>query len=148
MYELFLDADLGVDVVQVTGSLKLGVSQTPEGSKGFVIATLFDVPTWRLWAEIDTEPQWYSWDESRTKLKSPGDGASILDRKIGAEAQEDTEGGPHLPAHDQATSDRCWSVLCTEDGHSGGLAAHANTEQQASDEELIPVLGASRADDR
>lgn len=41
-------AELRIDIVQITGSLELGVSEPLQGTIGIEVSSLFDVPTWRL----------------------------------------------------------------------------------------------------
>lgn len=62
-------------------------------------------------------------------MKTPGNGTNFIDCQVGAEAEEDTEGRPHLPTHDETTTDGCRHVLGGEDGHSGGFGAHADTKE-------------------
>lgn len=62
--EGFLNADLGENVVKITSSLELGVTKTLQRSKCFLVATLFNIPSRRFWAEVDTSPQGYGRDKS------------------------------------------------------------------------------------
>ncbi|KAH0543044.1 hypothetical protein GP486_008599 [Trichoglossum hirsutum] len=114
----------GVDIKQVSGGLERSVPETAEG---------FD--------------QRDGGDESGAKLQPPRNGADPVDGQVCGESEEDAKGGPHLPAHDKAAADDGGDVLCSEDRHGGGLAAHADAEQEASDEELLPALRAGAADD-
>jgi hypothetical protein len=46
-----------------------------------------------LWAEVNEDRQRQGGDERRTELKPPSDGTSLCYGNIGAESEEDTEGG-------------------------------------------------------
>jgi hypothetical protein len=56
-----------------------------------------------LWAEVNEDRQRQRGDERRTELKPPSDGTSLCYGSIGAESEEDTEGG----LRDTAGSDQC-----------------------------------------
>lgn len=53
-----------------------------------------------------------------------------------------------VPGHDERATDRGGRVLGSKDGDGGGLEAHSDSEQEASDEELGPGLGAGGSDGR
>lgn len=89
--------DLGVDVVEIAGSLEGRVAQAAEGAKSVCVSAFFDVPSRRFGAEVDTNQEWNGGDHGRTELKTPTDGDDIVDGQIGTETEEDTEGSPHLP---------------------------------------------------
>lgn len=57
-----------------------------------------------------------------------------------------TKRSPHLPRHDQATTDYCRRVLSRVDRHRHLLQAHADTEQDTADGEFPPGLRGSAAD--
>ena len=97
------------------------------------------------WTEVDTDEQRQSGDQSTSKLQAPRNAASVLDCQVCAGAEEDAKSCPHLPAHDERTTNRRRSILGTEDGNGGTFAAHAETEQQSSDEKLVPCLSDSGA---
>jgi len=50
--------------------------------------------------------------------------------------EEDTEGRPQLPSHDQATSNGRRHVFCSKDGHRRAFGSHTNTEEKTTDEEF------------
>ena len=47
---------------------------------------------------------------------------------------------PHLPAHHQPSTDNRRAVLCGIDWNGRSLGSHAQTEQNASHEQLFPGL--------
>ncbi len=47
--------DLSVDVVEITGGLERGVSETAQRTEGVCVSALFDVPPRRFRAEVDTD---------------------------------------------------------------------------------------------
>ena len=139
--------DLRVDVVEVAGRLKRGVSETTEGLERFIVATFLDVPARGLRAEVDADHQRYSWNKRRTELETPGDFTHIVHSQIGAESEEYTKRRPHLPTHDQSTTDRSRGIFGREDGHRGGFRPHPDAEEQTSDEKLLPGLGHGGSND-
>jgi len=62
----------------------------------------------------------------------------LVEGKIGNISQHDAKGGPHLPHHDEATTDRRRGALRRIDGDGGGLWANAETEEEASNKEVRP----------
>lgn len=48
-------AELGVDVVQVTSRLELGVSEFLQRAERVEVFALLDVPTWRFWVLVRKE---------------------------------------------------------------------------------------------
>ena len=89
-------------------------------------------------AKIDTDQERQGGKQGRPKLQTPRDFASVLDGQVGAGSQEDAESGPHLPRHNQGSTDRSRAVFGGEDGDGGALATHADTKEQPRDEELFP----------
>ena len=49
------------------------------------------------WAKVDSDNQWYSWEESRAQLQAPGNFANLIQSKVGAEPQKNAKRGPQLP---------------------------------------------------
>ena len=143
---LFLD--LSVDVVEITGGLERSISETAQRSVSIRLTTLLDVPTRRFWAEVNTNEERDCRNHRRSQLQSPCDRPDVVDRQIGAEPEENTERSPHLPTHDQSTSNSSWAVLCGVDWYGGSLSAHTNTEKKTRDEELRPGLSESGSNDR
>ena len=130
--------DLRVDVVDIASGLKRRVSQTKQRAVRLVVPVLLDVPARGFRAHENSDHEGNGRDEGRAKLQTPGDCARVDDGQIGAETEEDTEGGPHLPAHDQTTSNGSRDHLSGVNRHRRGLCAHTDTEKQASDEQLLP----------
>lgn len=137
-----------MNVVKVASCLNRSIAKLKKRAVSILVSALFDVPTRRLGAEEDTDKKGNSRNESTTELESPGDRADLVHGQVGAETQEDTEGGPELPCHDESTTNCSGSILGSEDGDGRCFGSHANAEQQSADEELVPVLGAGGADDR
>lgn len=65
---------------------------------------------------------------------------------IGQKGGGRTERSPHLPRHDQATTNDCRCVLGRIDRHRHFFEAHADTEQDATDCKFPPILRGSAAD--
>lgn len=61
--------------------------------------------------------------------------------------QQNTERRPHLPTHDQTTTNGCRGVLGSVWGDSSSLGTHTDTEEETADEELLPVLREGGTDD-
>jgi hypothetical protein len=113
-----------------------------------MVAALLYIPPRGFWAEIDTEEKRDGGNEGRTKFKSPRDIPHVVQRQIGAQTEEDTEGDPHLPAHHETTSNRSRDVFGGKNGDRGCFGPHTNPEQQTADEKLLPGLAESGTDDR
>ena len=62
--------------------------------------------------------------------------------------QEYSKCRPELPTHDQSATYKRRRIFCRVNGHRAPFTAHPDTEQQTTDEELLPCLGARRTDDR
>lgn len=139
--------ELRVDVVQIARRLQGRVSKPTERFEGVAVAPFLDVPAGRLGTEVDADDEGDGGDEGRAQLQPPGDIPGIVDGEVGAEAEEDAEGGPHLPAHHEAAPDGCRAILGRVDGNGGGFAAHADAEEDARHEELRPGLGDGGAED-
>ena len=137
-----------MDVVQIACGLEWSISQTAERAERIHIATLFDIPSWRFGTEIDTNKKGDCRDECGAQLQSPRDVARVVNSQIGAETQENAESRPHLPAHDEASTNGGWAILGRENWNSRSLGAHSYTEQQTGDEQLLPVLRHGRANHR
>ena len=91
-------------------------------------------------------PTWYRVRFAQKPLR----GGRVRRGARGAErgrVQEYAKGGPHLPAHDEAAADARGAVFGGVDGDGGGLGAHADAEEEAAHEELLPGLGEAGADD-
>lgn len=104
---ILLDLNLCIDVIEISRRHQLVVSELLQGLVGLRKFPLLDVPSRRFWATIDADCQRNCWKKGGTDLQSPCDLARIFDRKVGAEAEEDPEGCPHLPTHDKSASDSC-----------------------------------------
>jgi hypothetical protein len=128
------DLELAVNVVQVAGSLDWVVAEAEKRRVSLLIAVLLHEPTWRFRAEVDAEGERNSWDESGSDLKAPSDGSDLVDSEVGAEAQENSESGPHLPGHDESSTDASRRVLSGEDGHGTSLQTHSDSHEDTSDE--------------
>ena len=64
----------------------------------------------------------------------------MVDSQIGRETYEDAKCSPHLPTHNQTSSDRCGAAFSGEDGDCRRFAAHANSHKNSSNKELVPSL--------
>ena len=113
-----------------------------------MVTALLYIPPRRLWAEVDTDEKGNSGNERRTKFKPPSNIPNSVQRQIGAQTEEDTESDPHLPTHNEATSDRSRDVFGGKNRDRGRFGTHTNSEQQTADEKLFPGLGKTRTDDR
>jgi hypothetical protein len=80
------------------------------------------------------------------KLTSPGNNTNSTNDQVGSDTKKNAKGCPHLPSHDQSTSNRSRAVLGGKDGHGRGLDTHTNAEQDSRDQELNPILCQSTAD--
>ena len=128
-------------------SLQLSVPQSDQRGVGLMVTAFLQIPTWRFWAEKDTEEERDDGNEGRTEFESPSDPPNPLQRQIGAKAEEDTEGDPHLPTHNETTSNRSGDVFGGKNGDRRRFGTHTETEQQTADEKLLPGLGETRPDD-
>jgi hypothetical protein len=100
------------------------------------------------WAEEDADNQRNSRDEGRAYLKPPRDRPSVVNGQVGTETKKYAKGGPHLPAHNQPSTNRSRTVLCSEDGNGRRFAAHTYSHENPSNKKLRPSLTQTRADDR
>lgn len=79
-----------VRVVVISGGNDGVRSQARHGTVSLCILAVLHEPTRRLRAEPDTETENERWDECRTELKTPGDGAGSHDDAVRRETQKDT----------------------------------------------------------
>lgn len=93
-----------------------------------MVTTLLHVPTGGLRTEINAEEEGDHGDESRTKLKPPSNPPNPVKDQIGAETEEDTEGDPHLPTHDEAASNQSRGSFCSENRDGSCFRADTNAE--------------------
>ena len=96
---------------------------------------------WRLWVEIDTEEKEDCENEGGTGFKPPGNVPNPSQHQIDAKAEEGAEGGPHLPTHNKATSNRGGGVSGGKNWDHGRFGAHTDPEQQTAGEKSFPGLG-------
>lgn len=143
-----LNLDLRVDVEEIPGSLERGVAEAAERLVGLGHLAASDVPTGRLGAKVDTQGKGNGRNESGSKLQTPGKRTGVHHSQVGAEAQENTESGPELPAHDEAAANGSRGVLSAEDRNGRSLQTHSDAKQKTGDEELGPCLGTGRPDGR
>ena len=147
--DLVLDLELGANVEDITGNLNLVVTETQEGVPSFGVAVLLHQPTRRLGAEEDTDEQRDGGNDGSTQHETPVERlVNIQDSQVENRAQHDTESGPHLPGHDESTTDGSGSVLSSVDGDSRGLETHTNTHEKTASELLAPGLTEGRTEDR
>lgn len=101
-----------VHVVYVSGGLELGVPQPAHGLIRLVIAALAHVPTGRFGTEEDEYADDDGREHGRSHHETPveADDAGLVrhfeKRQIGRVSEHDAKGRPHLPLHDEGTSDR------------------------------------------
>jgi len=62
--------------------------------------------------------------------------------------QKDAKCDPHLPAHDERTSNLGRAAFGSEDWDSRRFGAHPQTQKETANEKLLPCLRTGRADDR
>ena len=110
-------------------------------------STFLDVPSRGFRAKVYPNNQRNRGDEGGSQLQPPCNIPNVVNCQVGAETQEDAKRGPHLPAHDQASSDRSWAILGSIDGNSGSFGAHFNTKEKTGDKKLLPVLAEGRPGD-
>lgn len=91
--------------------------------------SLLHVPTGTFRAKESTNDQGNCRDESRTKLKAPGDITNLTDSKVGTCSQEDAKSSPDLPRHDKTTSNSGRCVLSSVDRNSHFFQTHTDTEK-------------------
>lgn len=68
--------------------------------------------------EKDSNDQGDSREESRSELKSPCDSTSVVEYQICCISHHDTECSPHLPRHNQSTTNSSGRILSSEDRYS------------------------------
>lgn len=54
---------------------------------------------------------------------------------LGSEPQENSEGGPELPRHDESTSDGSGRVFSSKDGHGRSFHTHSESENETGGQE-------------
>lgn len=154
-----------MDVVEITRSLDRVEAQPQERIVCLAVSVLLHVPTrgfYRMSTKIqsstrtlgsgltrteeDAKAERNGRNEGRTNLQTPGNRSDLVHGKIGAESQEDSKGRPHLPRHDQSTTDPCWCIFGGEDRDSSALQTHTDAHEKTCDEELLPGLSDSTAD--
>jgi len=112
-----------------------------------MVTPLLQIPTRGFRTEIDADEEGDDRKEGRTEFKPPSNPPNSLQRQVGAQTEEDTEGNPHLPTHNQTTSNRSGDVFGSENWDRGRFRTHTNAEQQTADEKLLPALAKSGTDD-
>lgn len=147
-HNMFLNGELGTNVVEIAGNLDVIVSKLGHGLPSISVATLLHVPTRRLGAEVDEDEKRDSGEEGSAKHESPVDSRDVENSQVEGSSQEDTEGGPHLPGHDQGTSNSGGSVLSSVDRDGRSLSTHTNTHEDTAGKLLLPGLAEGRTDDR
>jgi hypothetical protein len=68
------------------------------------------------------------------------------DGQVSDRTEEDTEGGPNLPGHDQSTAYASWDILCGEYRNSNLLETHTNAKEHTTSSKLTPFLGQAHAE--
>jgi len=144
--DLLFFEELDVDVVEVTASLDLVVTEASQRSKCLRVSVFLHEPSRRFRAKPDEDAQGQSGNEGGTKLKSPCDSTDIDDSDVSAEAKEDTESRPQLPAHNESAPDLSGTVFGCEDRHSRTLGSHSNAQNEPYNEKFIPVVSESGGD--
>ena len=100
-----------MDVVDVSGSLDLRVSQSAERLVCLRVLVCSEKPSWRFGDHVDGE-KGNSRDKGGTELVSPGINSTELDaHDVCCETEEDAKGCPELPGHGKSPSDSRRSVL-------------------------------------
>ena len=66
---------------------------------------------------------------------------NVVEGDIHHVAKHDTEGGPHLPHHDESATNDWRGALSSVDGDGRRLGADTETEEEARDEEVPPGVG-------
>lgn len=93
---------------------------------------LLHVPSRAFGAKVRADDEGNSGNECRRKLETPSNVADFANSEVGTSSQEDTERSPHLPRHDEATSNGRRGIFGGEDGNSHFLQAHADTEKHTT----------------
>lgn len=143
-----------MDEVQVACGLEWTVSEAEKRLVCLADSSFLQEPTRRFGAEIDTNEKRNCWEERTSVLQSPCNVTSIDEHQVGACAKEDSKGCPHLPGHDETSSNIGWSALSGVDGNSNFLQTHADTKQSTCRNELTPFLrechaeGSAETEDR
>lgn len=104
-HEIPLNVELSADVVHVAGALDGVVSELDHGLPSLGVAVLLHQPTRRLGAEIDEAHERNSGDEWSAEHESPVDIGDAEDGEVEGGSEKDTKGRPHLPGHDEGTTD-------------------------------------------
>lgn len=98
------------------------------------------------WAEVDSNKKWDGRNKCGPDLQAPGDCSDIVNREVSTKAQENTtimpllvlnkyverksiQCSPHLPRHDQSSSNHSWRVLCRKNWDGGALETHSDTHE-------------------
>ena len=68
----------------------------------------------------------------------------VQEDQVGNVSEHDTEGRPHLPHHDQSTTDWSRGAFCGIDGHSRRFWADTKAEDETSGEQMWPGVGDAR----
>jgi len=87
-------------------------------------------------------------------LKSPSDLAGVDEHQVSASPDEDPKGCPHLPRHDETSTNIGRSRFCRVDWNRDFFQTHADAKQDTCCDELTPFLrerhtkGGAEAEDR
>ena len=112
-----------------------------------MVTALLYIPPRRFWAEKDAEEKREDGNEGGTKFKSPSNASNLFQRQIGAQTEENAEGDPHLPTHNETASNRSRGVFSSKNRDRGCFGPHTDPEQKTADEKLLPGLAESGTDD-
>jgi hypothetical protein len=94
VYDLPLNFELSMDIVEVPSCLDRVMAKAEQRLHCFWVAVLLHVPAGRLGAEEDKNHQGDSWDERASKLQPPRDGACSADDEIRTGPETDAECSP------------------------------------------------------
>lgn len=62
----------------------------------------------------------------------------LKERQVGNISQHDSERSPHLPHHDQTSTDSRRSAFGSVNGYSSGLGTNTESKEEPCDEEMFP----------
>lgn len=96
-------------------------------------------PTRRLWGKVNHGANDDRCNNGAAQHQPPGNIRGNVGENDGDDIAEcDTEGGPHLPLHDQSSTDGCRSTLGSVNRGSSRFRTNTKTEEKTSNEKLRP----------
>lgn len=156
-FHVRLSIKQGMHVVHVTSSLDLAVPKLNHGTVCFAMAALANVPAGRLRAQEDEADDDQSREHCGSHHETPIETGDVwrvrdlVEYQVGDVAEHDAKSGPHLPLHDQSTTDGWRSGLSSVDRNRRGFRPDTEAKAKSSNEhvppsvdETLPEAGQSR----